>query len=106
MTETVDLLAGLHTGAWLDMQEFPPLAFAVPGIIPEGFTLLVGPPKAGKSWLRCPSRSPSRRAGTRSDVPSASPGRCCCSRSRTVTGAYRNAAAPARGRSIPGHSTT
>ena len=51
MTETVDLLAGLHTGAWLDVQEFPPLSFAVPGIIPEGFTLLVGPPKVGKSWL-------------------------------------------------------
>ncbi len=48
---TPDLLAGLRTGDWLDAQDFPPLAFAVPGVIPEGFTLLVGPPKAGKSWL-------------------------------------------------------
>jgi RecA-family ATPase len=49
MTET--LLAGMRDGAWLDAQEFPPLEYAVPGIIPEGFGLLVAPPKAGKSWL-------------------------------------------------------
>lgn len=47
----VDLLAGLRTGTWLDAQQFPPLRYAVPGLIPEGFTLLIGPPKAGKSWL-------------------------------------------------------
>lgn len=46
-----DLLAGLRNGAWLDAQDFPPLRYAVPGIIPEGSTLLVGPPKIGKSWL-------------------------------------------------------
>lgn len=46
-----DLLAGLRTGKWLDEQYFPPLAYAVPGIIPEGSTLLVGPPKIGKSWF-------------------------------------------------------
>lgn len=45
------LLAGLRTGAWLEGQTFPPIAYAVPGIIPEGMTLLVGPPKVGKSWL-------------------------------------------------------
>jgi len=44
------LLAGLRNGAWLHRQQFPPLRFAVPGLIPEGMTLLVGPPKAGKSW--------------------------------------------------------
>ncbi|ORB16876.1 hypothetical protein BST37_05885 [Mycobacterium noviomagense] len=43
----------MFTGAWLDTQEFPPLSYAVPGIIPEGFGLLVSPPKAGKSWLVC-----------------------------------------------------
>jgi hypothetical protein len=46
-----DLLAGLRDGVWLDRQEFPPLAYAVPGLIPEGLVLLVGPPKIGKSWL-------------------------------------------------------
>ncbi|WP_285695684.1 AAA family ATPase [Actinomadura sp. NBRC 104412] len=46
-----ELLADVHDGAWLDSQEFAPLAWAVPGLIPEGLTLLVGPPKAGKSWL-------------------------------------------------------
>jgi hypothetical protein len=45
------LLATLRTGAWLDAQEFPPLAYAVPGLIPEGSVLLVGAPKVGKSWL-------------------------------------------------------
>jgi hypothetical protein len=32
-------------------KEFPPLIFAIPGIVPEGLTLLAGKPKAGKSWL-------------------------------------------------------
>jgi AAA domain len=46
-----NLLANLRDGAWLDAQDFPPLAYAVPGLIPEGSVLLVGPPKIGKSWL-------------------------------------------------------
>lgn len=46
-----DLLAGVRDGAWLDGQTFPPLRYAVPGVIPEGFTLLIGAPKVGKSWL-------------------------------------------------------
>ncbi|MGC9543612.1 AAA family ATPase [Streptomyces sp. UG1] len=45
------LLAGLRNGAWLDAQDFPPLAYAVDGLLPEGLSLLIGPPKAGKSWL-------------------------------------------------------
>jgi len=45
------LLAGVRDGTWLSGQDFPPLAYAVPGLIPEGLTLEVGPPKAGKSWL-------------------------------------------------------
>jgi RecA-family ATPase len=48
-----DPLARMFSGAWLDAQVFPPLEYAVPGIIPEGFGLLVSPPKAGKSWLVC-----------------------------------------------------
>jgi hypothetical protein len=46
-----NLLAGLRHGAWLDGQEIAPLEYHVPGVIPEGSTLLVGPPKIGKSWL-------------------------------------------------------
>src|SRR5215218_7946543 len=49
--DAAPLLAGLRNGTWLDAQEFPPLAYAVPGLIPEGSVLLVGPPKIGKSWL-------------------------------------------------------
>jgi hypothetical protein len=45
------LLAGLHNGAWLDRQQFPPLRYAVPGMVPEGLVLMVGAPKIGKSWM-------------------------------------------------------
>lgn len=45
------LLAGLRNGEWLGAQRFPALTYAVPGIVPEGSTLLVGPPKIGKSFL-------------------------------------------------------
>ncbi|MCG2799092.1 MAG: AAA family ATPase [Cellulomonas sp.] len=46
-----DLLARVRNLAWLDQQVFPALQWAVPGLVPEGFGLLVGPPKLGKSWL-------------------------------------------------------
>lgn len=45
------LLSGMRDGAWLDAQDFPALEYSVPDIVPEGFGLLVAPPKAGKSWL-------------------------------------------------------
>lgn len=39
------------SGDWLDAQEFPELQWTVPGLIPEGYGVIVAPPKAGKSWL-------------------------------------------------------
>jgi len=45
------LLDDLRNGTWLDAQRFPELEWSVDGIIPEGFGLLVAPPKAGKSWM-------------------------------------------------------
>ena len=45
------LLSGIRAGDWLDQQVFPELEYAIPGLIPEGMTLLIGPPKAGKSWM-------------------------------------------------------
>lgn len=51
LLQTAPLLAGMVTGAWLDSQEFAPLEYSVPGLISEGLGVLVGPPKAGKSWL-------------------------------------------------------
>jgi hypothetical protein len=45
------LLAGIRNGAWLDGQIFDPLHWVVPGLLPEGLSLLVGAPKTGKSWL-------------------------------------------------------
>lgn len=54
MSTKVDMPAWksfILNGADLDATEFPPLRWAVHGLIPEGFGLLTGPPKAGKSWL-------------------------------------------------------
>jgi AAA domain len=39
------------TAANLQRLTFPPLHYVVPGIIPEGLTLLAGKPKVGKSFL-------------------------------------------------------
>ncbi|MQA78095.1 MAG: AAA family ATPase [Streptosporangiales bacterium] len=50
-TNAPDLLAGLRNGKWLDGQVFLPLTYAVPGVVPEGLSLLVGAPKIGKSWM-------------------------------------------------------
>lgn len=46
-----DLLADVRNGADLDQLRPRPLRFAVPHIIPEGLTVLAGPPKLGKSWM-------------------------------------------------------
>lgn len=48
---TERLLSSVRDGAWLDQQIFLPIRYAVPGLIAEGFTILVGSPKVGKSWL-------------------------------------------------------
>lgn len=45
------LLVHLRSGTWLDGQDFPPLRWVVPDVIPEGMSLLIGGPKIGKSWL-------------------------------------------------------
>lgn len=50
MTEQTDYLARVFDGGWLDSQHFPPMSWAVHGLIPEGMGLLTGAPKAGKSW--------------------------------------------------------
>lgn len=41
----------IESAAELLRREFPPVRMAVPGIIPEGLTVLGGRPKMGKSWL-------------------------------------------------------
>lgn len=41
----------VRNGTWLNAQNFPPLEWAVPYLLPEGYAVLVAPPKAGKSWL-------------------------------------------------------
>ena len=45
------LLRGIRSGSWLEAQQFSPLQYIVPGLLPEGLSLLVGAPKTGKSWL-------------------------------------------------------
>jgi RecA-family ATPase len=46
-----DYLQTMLTAAELMGMELPPVRWAVPGIVPEGVTLLAGKPKLGKSWL-------------------------------------------------------
>ena len=46
-----DPLDGVFAADWLTKQELPPVEYVVPGVIPEGLTLLVAPPKIGKSWM-------------------------------------------------------
>src|SRR5215813_9957401 len=43
--------ADIVTANELRSKTFPPVKYVVPGIIPEGVTLLVAKPKEGKSWL-------------------------------------------------------
>ena len=43
--------AHAFTAAALRTMEFPPVSYVVPGIIPEGLTILAGRPKIGKSWM-------------------------------------------------------
>lgn len=44
-------LKSLVTAAALDTMTFAPLIEHVSGLVTEGYTILSGPPKAGKSWL-------------------------------------------------------
>ncbi len=39
------------TAADLLKRDLPPIKWAVPGLVPEGVTLLAGKPKLGKSWM-------------------------------------------------------
>jgi len=39
------------TAAELLAEDLPPVRWTVPGVLPEGVTLLAGKPKLGKSWL-------------------------------------------------------
>ncbi len=45
------LPAGIFSAAELQGRVFPPIKWIVPGILPEGLTLLAGKPKIGKSWI-------------------------------------------------------
>ena len=50
-TETKDWRGHIVTAAELQRKEFPPISYVVPGLIPEGLSILAGRPKVGKSWL-------------------------------------------------------
>lgn len=45
------LLDGSFGLEWLMRQEFPPLRFLIDGILPEGVSIIAGPPKVAKSWF-------------------------------------------------------
>jgi hypothetical protein len=42
--------SSVFTAAALQEMEFPPISYVIPGLIPEGLTILAGRPKIGKSW--------------------------------------------------------
>lgn len=46
-----DPLDSAFSSAWLMGEVFPPVEYVVPGLIPEGLTLLTAAPKIGKSWM-------------------------------------------------------
>ena len=88
------LLGGMRDGAWLSEQEFPPLAYHVDGIIPEGVTALARLPKVGKRMAR--ARLPGLRVASGGARARRNPWRtsstCCTSRSKTATGGCKPAA--------------
>lgn len=45
------LLTGAITEADLDALHLPPTEYAIPGLIPEGASMIVAAPKIGKSWM-------------------------------------------------------
>jgi hypothetical protein len=45
------LLAGIKNGAYLSKQKFAPLKYAVPGLVPEGYSVLAGAPFIGKTVI-------------------------------------------------------
>lgn len=47
----MSVMTGGITAAALDDIDLPPLAWTVPGLLPEGFGILAAAPKIGKSWL-------------------------------------------------------
>jgi DNA primase len=49
--EATDWQSHVFTAAALRTMAFPPVSYIVPGIIPEGLTILAGRPKIGKSWM-------------------------------------------------------
>lgn len=46
-----DPLDTAFSAAWLTAQHFPAVDYVLPGIIPEGLTVLTAAPKIGKSWF-------------------------------------------------------
>ncbi|CAG7845784.1 Regulatory protein RepA [Pseudoclavibacter triregionum] len=50
-SEDTPLKAKPFNAAWLMEQHFAPVQYVVPGVIPEGLTMLVAAPKIGKSWM-------------------------------------------------------
>lgn len=49
--DTSRYLAGIYNGDWLDKQEFAPLQFAIPNLVPAGLVICAGAPFSGKSIL-------------------------------------------------------
>jgi len=48
--EAPSYLGTMFNAADLMRSQFPPVEYVIPGLLPEGCTVLVAPPKIGKSW--------------------------------------------------------
>lgn len=71
---------------------FPPLRYAVEGLIPEGSTLFAGPPKVGKRWFLLGCALAIASGGRVLGCLQVEPRPVLYMLSRTAAGACRNAA--------------
>jgi hypothetical protein len=82
---------GTFTASGPHEEELPPVRWAVPGILPEGLSLLAGKPKLGKSWLALGLAVAKASAGVALGKIPVDRARSSTSPSRTTAGGCRTA---------------
>lgn len=93
MSEAIDtepsFLTAMVDGEWLDAQHFPPLAWSVQGIVPEGFGLIVAPRRPGSHGSSPASDWPVPPADSHSGRLALNAVQFCTWHSRTATEGYK-----------------
>ena len=82
-------LDGAFGADWLATQVYPPTEYVVPGLIPEGASILVAAPKIGKSWMVLGIALAAADGGEVFGSIPVSSAPSCTSRLRTGSAAYR-----------------